>query len=80
MIKQYDLYYHGEWKKGVPYGFGEVVARDGEYFKGYFKDGIAKGPKCLFVISPQTYYIGSVDQNQRNGRGKFVDQGYEYEG
>lgn len=79
-IKRYDLYYRGEWKKGVPHGFGEVITQDGQYFKGYFKEGVARGPKSLFAMSPTTFYIGAVDFNQRNGNGKFVDGDYSYEG
>jgi hypothetical protein len=77
-VKRYELYYRGEWKRGVPHGFGEVMTKDGQYFKGYFKEGIARGPKCLFVISPQTYYLGAVERNQRNGHGRFVDGKYSY--
>lgn len=76
LIKRYDLFYRGEWKKGVPYGFGEVVTRDGEYFKGFFQEGVARGPKCIFMQSSETYYIGSVERNQRHGRGRFIDRGY----
>lgn len=40
----------------------------------------AKGPECLFVLRDGSYYLGGVLQNKRNGKGKFVDKNYTYEG
>lgn len=73
-------YYKGGWKNGYPEGFGEVIFKDKSYFKGYFCEMKAKGPECLFVLKDGSYYLGGVLHNKRNGKGKFIDKNYTFEG
>jgi hypothetical protein len=35
-LKQYEVYYTGEWKNGKPHGMGDIVFENGSLFRGIF--------------------------------------------
>lgn len=59
-IKQYEIYYTGEWKKGRPHGLGDVVFKNGALFRGTFNAGKASGNDCLFIMEDGSYYRGGL--------------------
>lgn len=81
LIHAFNVYYTGEWKKGVPQGVGEIKLQNNSILKGTFVQGVANGKDCILVMDDGSYYRGGIENNQFSGKGKFVTQnGHVYEG
>lgn len=65
----YSAYYDGEWKHGVPHGFGRIIYDDGSLYEGCFKYGVANCTNALFIRKDGTFYRGQIMNNKANGEG-----------
>lgn len=64
--------YDGEWRAGVPHGYGKAYYSNGGYFQGYFKNGVADCVDGIFVYPDGTFYRGNIRDSSANGHGTLV--------
>jgi hypothetical protein len=62
--------YEGDWKDGVPGGFGTLKQKDGTVEKGEFKDGKLHGTGTKSQPSTGMEYTGHFYQGTPDGFGK----------
>ena len=74
--------YEGEFANGLREGRGRVFNKDGSVAReGTFKGGQLNGECTIYYDSPQAYYVGSVVNDQPNGKGlEVTPSGAMYEG
>ena len=66
------IVYYGQWKYGVPHGFGRVFYNQGGYFQGTFNNGIAMCSDGIFIYPDGTFYRGQIKDSSANGTGILV--------
>ena len=72
--------YDGEWKNGVPHGFGKKLWDDGDRCEGILVDGVFCG-EGKFFFADGDIYEGGFKDDTFNGHGKFtMTNGDIYEG
>ena len=74
--------YSGEFRNGIPNGFGEVIFANENNFKGEFKNGKFTGNGYL-TLKPDNRgygYIGELRNGEFHGRGKRFAGDLIYEG
>ena len=76
----YSAYYEGEWKNGLPHGFGRVIYDDGSLYEGCFNRGIAHCNQALFIRKDSSFYRGQIRQNKANGEGELSTPKCFYKG
>ena len=78
--------YIGEWKDDKIKGKGRIISINGDYYEGYFNDGIIEGYGIHYSKTNGYKYYGQFKNNKFHGKGKLVyeDQtsyeGYFFEG
>ena len=65
-------YYDGDWKLGLPHGFGKLIYDDGSLYEGCFNNGQAECKLALFIRPDGTFYKGEVKYNKANGYGEMI--------
>ena len=65
----FSAYYEGEWKCGLPHGFGRVIYDDGSIYEGCFNNGMASCDQAFFVRRDGSFYRGQIRNNKANGDG-----------
>ena len=53
----------GQWKDGLPHGYGKLVYQDGSIYTGYFENGVPHG-QGRFISSQGWYYEGDIEKEQ----------------
>ena len=76
----YCAYYEGEWKNGLPHGFGRVIYDDGSLYEGCFTSGTADCKQALFIKNEGTFFRGSIRNNMANGYGELSTPKLFYKG
>ena len=73
--------YIGEWKNDKFNGKGRLFSTNGDYYEGYFIDGIIEGIGMFYSKVRGYKYLGEFKNNKFHGRGKLVyDDKMTYEG
>jgi len=65
----FAAYYEGEWKDGLPHGFGRIIYDDGSMYEGCFSHGVAQCQHALFIKHNGSFYRGSIKGNKAQGYG-----------
>ena len=63
--------YQGEYKNGVPNGYGASTFANGEKYVGEFKDGKRNG-QGTFTFANGDRYVGEWKDDKYNGQGTFI--------
>ena len=72
--------YHGEFKEGIPEGFGTYFYADGSYYIGEWKNGMKHGEGEMF-FSDGIYHTGKFENGAPNGYGEmYWPDGSSYTG
>ena len=71
-LKNKGMCYDGEWKAGVPHGYGRAFYAKGGYFQGYFRNGVADCSDGIFIYPDGTFYRGQIRDSSANGHGMLV--------
>lgn len=72
-----EEYYYGEFKSGVPDGYGTYFWADGDYYTGECKNGLSDGYGAYFWADGD-YYIGEFKNNVKHGTGTYYWANGEY--
>lgn len=80
-----DCYYDGEWKDGVPSGYGIQEYGNGQKYEGEFADGRPNGQGTLTYAEDDEAnrrdYVGEWVDGKKNGQGVMTwKDGQKYEG
>ena len=67
---QFAAYYEGDWRNGLPNGFGRIIYDDGSLYEGCFNNGVAECDQALFICGNGNYYRGRIKNNMANGYGE----------
>lgn len=81
LIKK-KAYYEGQWKEGLPHGYGCLQLNTGTYYEGNFEEGQAGEGEGFYIYPDGSYKRGYFSQNLKlNGHGKFErPNGFRYVG
>jgi len=63
--------YEGEFKDGLPHGYGEQSWPDGSYYEGDFSEGFRHG-KGAQLLDNGDQYIGTFKRGLMNGMGTYI--------
>lgn len=66
------IIYDGEWRNGLPHGYGQVIYINGGYFQGYFDNGVSLCNDGIFIYPDGTFYRGQIKDSSANGNGILV--------
>ena len=73
--------YAGEWKDDKFNGKGRLFSVQGDYYEGYFNDGIMEGHGMYYSKKSGYKYLGEFKNNKFHGNGKMIyDDKTTYEG
>ncbi|MBI1287481.1 MAG: hypothetical protein GC178_07860 [Flavobacteriales bacterium] len=62
--------FKGQWRKGLPSGYGVYEFANGDVYKGAWKDGKMSG-RGTYTYNNGDKYIGEWKEGLMNGRGHF---------
>ena len=77
---EFAAYYEGEWKNGLPHGYGRIIYDDGSLYEGCFKQGTAECRNGLYIKEDGSYYKGEIYMNKAHGKGAFISDKICYDG
>ena len=66
--KEFNNHFYGEYKDGIPNGYGLFKDTHKVTYEGYFKKNILNGI-CEIKYTDGSYYQGNILNNQKNGIG-----------
>ena len=73
--------YIGEWKEDKIKGKGRIISINGDYYEGFFNDGIIEGYGMHYSKTNGYKYYGEFKNNKFHGKGKLVyEDKTSYEG
>ena len=73
--------YLGEWKNDKLNGKGRLFSINGDYYEGFFKDGIIEGYGMYYSKKSGYKYMGDFKNYKFHGKGKLIyDDKMTYEG
>ena len=81
-IQDLKGYYEGQWRRGLPHGYGKFYIKGKIYFEGSFLRGRSFGKDCFLVYPDGSYKRGEFKNGKMEGYGKFyyAVNGLTYEG
>lgn len=66
---EWNAYYEGEWKEGLPHGQGRLHFDNGSVFEGTLNKGVIDCETGLYIFPSGGYFKGSMKRNKANGEG-----------
>jgi hypothetical protein len=79
-IFNWNAYYDGEWKDGLPHGQGRLYYDCGSLYEGPLNKGVIDGEHGLYIFPNGSYYKGAFRNDAAHGNGIYKSEDVYYVG